>query len=219
MRNDLSESNHRFWVLNKAKGKAKSKRAGWVDSAKLKPGMMVQTHEGLTLTVTDFHTYFVGNAKVWVHNCSMPCGTNSGTLQNLTERGTLLNTHTQDIAYSQRPIRVLTQDECGRYWIQSPSAKRITHSGSYDFITKPDGIILVARQNTNLDFSTHLGLSGGREVRFAGSIHFANSRGAKRGTITKWMNDSGHYQPPSNLSRNAGFLKNLFNGADGEHGK
>jgi hypothetical protein len=84
--------NHPFWVINKSHGKHNRKLAGWVPSAKLKPGMLVQTHDGKTLpvvsivtthkiqqtynfTVADFHTYFVGIAKVWVHNSgNCPCG-------------------------------------------------------------------------------------------------------------------------------------------------
>ena len=81
--------NHPFWVLNKASADGKGTEAGWVDSGQLKAGMQVVTHAGHELavlslvpknrvvptynfTVADFHTYFVGHAKVWVHNCE--CG-------------------------------------------------------------------------------------------------------------------------------------------------
>lgn len=39
----------------------------------------------------------------------------------------------------------------------------------------PDGSIRVARSNVNQDFSTHLGLSGGGEVKYASSIRFGNN--------------------------------------------
>jgi hypothetical protein len=66
---------HPFWVQSK----------GWVQTADLKPGMKLWSFGGkpltvvkmrsirigqitYNLTVSDFHTYFVGNANVWVHN-------------------------------------------------------------------------------------------------------------------------------------------------------
>ncbi len=45
----------------------------------------------------------------------------------------------------------------------------------------PDGSIRIARPNVNQDFSTHLGLSGGGEVKHAGSIRFGNNDGPSRG--------------------------------------
>ena len=98
----------------------------------------------------------------------------------------------------------------GRYWRQSPNGNRITPSGLYEFVTMPNGSIRVARRNTNPDFSTHLGLSGGGQVRYAGSIRFGNNGGPNRGTIMSWSNDSGHYTPPSGLSGNAGLPANQF---------
>jgi hypothetical protein len=74
----------------------------------------------------------------------------------------------------------------------------------------PDGVIRVARQNGNFDFSTHLGLSGGKDVAFAGSLRFANNMGPKRGTIVHWRNDSGHYQPPAIRASYAGLPLGLF---------
>jgi len=104
-----------------------------------------------------------------------------------------------DVAISQRPVRTLVQDESGRYWLQTSTGKKITPSGSYDFVTMPDGTIRVARPNVNQDFSTHLGLSGGGEVKYAGSIRFGNNDGPSRGAISQWTNNSGHYQPPAGL--------------------
>nr|WP_157503958.1 hypothetical protein [Luteibacter rhizovicinus] len=129
---------------------------------------------------------------------------------NLTERGTLTNLRPQDISVSERPIRALVQDDSGRYWLQSAGGNRITPSGSYDFVTMPDGTIRVARPNNTWDFSTHLGLSGGGEVNWAGSIRFGNNMGPNRGTILEWTNNSGHYQPPAYLSGNAGLPNDLF---------
>lgn len=63
----------------------------------------------------------------------------------------------------------------------------------------------------NEQFSTHLGLSGGGEVKYAGSIRFGNNDGPERGKITRWDNSSGHYQPPATLKANSGLPENSFN--------
>jgi hypothetical protein len=131
-------------------------------------------------------------------------------IPNLTERGTLTNLAPHDPILLQGPARTLVQDGAGRYWLQSATGKRITPSGSYDFVTMPDGAIRVARTNPNGAFSTHLGLSGGREVSYAGSIRFANGNTATRGTIRSWSNNSGHYMPPASFSGNANLPSNLF---------
>lgn len=100
-----------------------------------------------------------------------------------------------DATVSQRPVRNLVQDESGRYWLESGSGVRITPSGKYDFVTMPDGSVRVARPNLNIDFSTHLGLSGGVDVQYAGGIRFGNKTGPDHGKILEWNNNSGHYQP------------------------
>jgi filamentous hemagglutinin len=74
----------------------------------------------------------------------------------------------------------------------------------------PSGAILIARQNINFDYSTHLGLSAGGDVKYAGSIRFANNMGPKRGTIVHWSNDSGHYQPPATMASYSGLPLGLF---------
>lgn len=78
-------------------------------------------------------------------------------ISNLTERGTLTNVYPSDPAIAQRPVRTLVQDESGRYWLQGQGGGKITPSGSYDFVTLPDGTIKVSRPNVNEQFSTHLG--------------------------------------------------------------
>ena len=129
---------------------------------------------------------------------------------NYTKRGTLTNRFPDDPSILQTTARKLVQDSSGRYWLQSTNGKRITPSGKYDFVTLPDGTIKVARQNTNPDFSTHLGLSKGGEVNYAGSITFSNNTTAKRGQINEWSNDSGHYAPPDYLSSKAGLPDTKF---------
>ncbi|MDN2676675.1 hemagglutinin repeat-containing protein [Janthinobacterium sp. SUN033] len=135
--------------------------------------------------------------------------------QNITDRGTLLNLYPDHAVVAQFPVRNLLQDESGRYWLKSPEGKKITPSGSYDFVTLPNGEIKVTRPNSNPDFSTHLGLSGGGEVNFAGSIRFFNNMGPNRGAISNWTDRSGHYKPPATLIDNAGLPKNVFNSKGG----
>ena len=131
-------------------------------------------------------------------------GAVDGVIPNLTARGTLSNLRPGDAVVLQRPARTLVQDPSGRFWLQNSTGQRFTPSGRYDFVTLPNGSIRVARPNTNPDFSTHLGLSGGGEVRFAGSVRFSNSNSSTRGSVLTWSNSSGHYRPPSSLSCNSG---------------
>ncbi|NVK20796.1 MAG: DUF637 domain-containing protein [Methylocystaceae bacterium] len=153
-------------------------------------------------TGTTFVTKLSPIAKIGKNGYRVP--------SNLTSRGTFTNLRSGDAVVLQSTPRTLVQDASGRYWLESQSGNRITPSGFYEFVTMPDGTVRVARPNTNPDYSTHLGLSGGGEVNFAGSIRFGNNQGPKRGTITSWSNDSGHYQPPANLSENAGLPTDLF---------
>ncbi|HKY36566.1 MAG TPA: SpvB/TcaC N-terminal domain-containing protein [Polyangiaceae bacterium] len=68
---------HPFWVESR----------GWTRADQLEPGLLVTDARGLgfalsaeqsrgatgttyNLEVSDFHTYFVGNAGIWVHNCA-----------------------------------------------------------------------------------------------------------------------------------------------------
>ncbi|WP_207390873.1 hypothetical protein, partial [Phytopseudomonas dryadis] len=72
-------------------------------------------------------------------------GTESTTIPNITERGTLTNLYPADAVVAQRPIRTLIQDDTGCYWLRSSNGSLITPSGSYDFVTMPDGSIRVSR--------------------------------------------------------------------------
>jgi hypothetical protein len=74
--------NHPYWVKNK----------GWVDAINLEVGMVLESLDLSKLTVVsitsvgrsaitynftvaDFHTYFAGEQRAFVHNCSQTCGT------------------------------------------------------------------------------------------------------------------------------------------------
>jgi len=131
-------------------------------------------------------------------------------VSNLTSRGTLTNLRPPDPVLLQTSAKTLVREASGRYKLKEPSGKLTTPSGNYDFVTLPDGTIKVARTNTDPDFSTHLGLSNGREVRFAGEIRFTNSARAGRGQIVSFSNNSGHYRPPAELAHQAGLPVELF---------
>lgn len=124
----------------------------------------------------------------------------------------LRNIRPLDVSVLQNVRRTLIVPvaHSGRYYLKSLHGQSITPSGKYDFVTMPDGAVYVARQNSNFDYSTHLGLSGGRDVLFAGSIRFFNNTGPGRGHIVNWKNDSGHYQPPKSSAIYAGLPLGLF---------
>jgi hypothetical protein len=129
---------------------------------------------------------------------------------NRTWANTLTNLRPTDPIVRQNVVRTLVQDDNGRYWLEGPTGRRITPSGSYDFVTMPNAEVRVTRPNTNPDFSTHLALSNGQEVNYAGSIRFGNNMGPNRGTISYWTNNSGHYRPPADMFGNADLPLNLF---------
>lgn len=52
--------------------------------------------------------------------------------------------------------------------------------------------------------STHLGLSNGSDVKYAGSIRFTDNQGVSRGQIKEWDNKSGHYKPSINNASQSG---------------
>ncbi|MCE3602208.1 HINT domain-containing protein [Massilia sp. P8910] len=98
--------NHPYWVRGK----------GWVDAANLDVGMELESldHGKLTVmslstvgrsditynfTVADFHTYFAGKQKAFVHNCSQKCvGAGASSEVGMTLPGV------------SRPIRILNAD-------------------------------------------------------------------------------------------------------------
>ncbi len=119
------------------------------------------------------------------------------------------NNRPGDAVRLENTPRLLVEDN-GRYWLVGRNGNRITPSGSYDFVTMPNGTVLVARGNRNPEFSTHLGLSNGGDVAYAGSIRFANNDGPNRGSITRWSNNSGHYTPSEGAAGQAGLPMDRF---------
>jgi filamentous hemagglutinin len=115
-----------------------------------------------------------------------------------------------DAVVLQTTRRYLIQDPNGRYWLKTLKGIGITPSGQYDFVKLMSGVITVARQNFHFNYSTHLGLSGGYDVIYAGTIRFANNTGPSRGTIINWTNSSGHYQPAAVMASYAGLPLGLF---------
>ena len=131
---------------------------------------------------------------------------------------TFKNNYPEDPVVLQHVPRELIKDKNGRFWLKSPNGRMITPSGSYNYVTLPDGRIIVARPNVNTGFSTHLGLSRGGEVRYAGEIRFFNNAGPQRGNISYWNSNSGHYTPSFEARHNAGLPLNLYK-ENGVYGK
>ena len=123
---------------------------------------------------------------------------------------TLANLFPGDPVLLQTVARTLAKDGAGRYWLLSSSGKKLTPSGTYEFVTLQNGMIRVARMNPDIHFSTHIGISGGVGVLFAGTIRFAPNKGRARGTIVHWTNSSGHYRPPFALRDNANLPLSKF---------
>ncbi|WJY20396.1 RHS repeat-associated core domain-containing protein [Fontisubflavum oceani] len=130
-------------------------------------------------------------------------------LGHASGRPLLQNTRPGDAILLQSTPRQLISVG-GRFYLQSSRGLRTTPSGTYNFVTTPGGRILVARQNTSPNMSTHLGLSGGRDVRYGGTISFPHRHSANRGAINHWDNASGHYRPPARLAPNAGLPMQSF---------
>jgi YD repeat-containing protein len=134
-----------------------------------------------------------------------------GVVTNLTERGTLTNLFPDDLGRLEHPSRLLVRDGSGRFWLENEYGVRHTPSGSYDFVTLPDGSIRVVKPNARTTASTHIALSRGGEVAYAGTIQFPSNNSATRGLVRSWSNNSGHYKPPPSLNSNAGLPTLLFN--------
>ncbi|WP_229207195.1 MULTISPECIES: polymorphic toxin-type HINT domain-containing protein [unclassified Duganella] len=105
--------NHPFWVLNKGSFISGLEEAGWVESGNLKPGMRVQTGAGdgllveslvstgqspdtYNLTVSEFHSYFVGKNRIWVHN--VKCGELGESATYRDAKGRLRDARTKQYA-------------------------------------------------------------------------------------------------------------------------
>lgn len=133
-----------------------------------------------------------------------PTVKNNNSYQNDVLHKNLYPNHA--ISLDKEP-RESIQDVTGRYWLKSRNGNLITSSGKYDFVTMPNGKIIVSRGNVS-DESTHLGLSSGNDVKYAGSIRFYDNQGNSRGTIKEWDNSSGHYKPSTENVNQAGLPLN-----------
>lgn len=132
----------------------------------------------------------------------------SNVPKNLTSRGMLSNLRPEEFAPSIKYAH-LVLDESGRYWLRRRNGILYSPSGRYDFVTTPSGAIRVARDETPSHESTHLGLSWGGDVRFAGQIVFGSGKNSRH-TIREWNNNSGHYRPPADMKDRANLPVDLF---------
>jgi filamentous hemagglutinin len=94
--------------------------------------------------------------------------------------------------------------ESGDFKYQLPSGELRTPKGTFDFIQIGGEIKISPVRNDG--FSTHLQLSKGAEVDYAGSIQFS-----QKGALKWWNNSSGHYMPPAAQSSIVNLPTNLFN--------
>lgn len=79
----------------------------------------------------------------------------------------------------------------GKWKTVGPGGTR-TAKGSFDFVTI-NGKTYVAPKDAG-----HINISGGRPVHYAGTVRFN-----KKGQLTRWDNNSGHYQPTRGAAQQA----------------
>ena len=91
----------------------------------------------------------------------------------------------------------------GKWKMKTPGGQMQTPKGTYQFVKMPDGRVLAHPKGG------HTGISRGRDVHYAGTLHFAKGKTTK-GNLTKWTNNSGHYEPPPNLAPQAGLPMDKF---------
>lgn len=87
---------------------------------------------------------------------------------------------------------------------------KFTPSGKYCFITDMNYNVYLSRENEDPNLSTHLGLSQGNGVFFAGEINFTNSNNNNRGKIKFWNNHSGHFLPDEKYNGQANLPLEFF---------
>lgn len=134
----------------------------------------------------------------------------------MTVPTTFHNLYPADLCHLERKFWVLEQHchyDTNNRWViyrngYAHYTFRGTPKGRYDFITTLKGEIWIARSNNEQTYSTHLGLSQGVDVLYAGTIYFGRS--SNRGKIIKWDNKSGHYRPSSSYNIQAGLPIALF---------
>ncbi len=196
-------ADHPFWVDSRTNSNASS----WLQAEQLRQGDRLRTASGedavvvglkrdvghavvYTLTVGRNHTYFVGSARVLVHNA---CPTQ---FENLFP---------EDVASSTPNIKL---EQRGGKWVTvGPNDTVRSASGRYMYVRKGD-TTFVARSNLRSKGVGHIDLAGGRPVDYAGEVQFANRR--NRGTMRWWNNNSGHYQPGASHADQAGLPMHLF---------
>ncbi|RBP35123.1 RHS repeat-associated protein [Roseimicrobium gellanilyticum] len=87
----------------------------------------------------------------------------------------------------------------GKYKLQMANGQTRTATGQMNFVTMPDGRILVSST------AGHTGISQGRDVAYAGQVTFT-----KKGALKEWDNGSGHYMPSADYAKQAGLPMDKF---------
>jgi hypothetical protein len=190
---------HPFWTPDK----------GWVEAKDLVVGSLVQTEDGRIIDVDrvdkregdftvynfkveGFHTYFVSDLGVLVHNAGC---------------GEFPNLYPEDFPTPIPRYEIFFDGDKWRY--KSPNGNIRTPNGQYNFVVQ-EGQVYITREKFGL--GGHVDLAGGSNVDFAGQIRFG-SNPSNRGQIKFWNNASGHYQPNAASATNgadAGLPLDLF---------
>ncbi len=106
----------------------------------------------------------------------------------------------------------LVRSKEGKWLEVTQQGEERTASGAYNFVVL-ENTIFARRSSTKVTdiFIGHVDLAQGKDVKYAGKIYFSGRY--NRGTIRKWTNESGHYQPDAESMNNAvleGLPEELF---------
>ena len=106
------------------------------------------------------------------------------------------NLHPGDRRDPQQPRYELFEED-GRWFTRNASRTVVrSASGRYDFVTIEGEVYVERHGRRSTSFSravSHIDLARGRPVEYAGEVFFSGRH--ERGTLRKWNNASGHYQP------------------------
>ncbi len=195
---------HPFWV---DKGQRLS-NPGWLPAGQLRPGDVLRTVRGrgiavvavrrnmgravvYSITVAQDHTFFVGTARVLVHNADFCPRPPWKPFPNL----------------SDVPNVVLNKLELfrggdGEFYTGEPRFEPSdtivnigpVRDGRYIYAISTDGQILVAPEDAAAQLGAkHSNLLAGADAYYAGTMEFSGGR------MISWSNISGHYKPIGSL--------------------
>ena len=196
---------HPFWVADK----------GWVEAEDLRVGDLLTTEDGIIIDidwigkregdfevynfeVEDFHTYFVSDLEVLVHNANCDPIDFADNGAQIPQNGKFKNIHPSD--QINRVERFELVNHNGEWKINKNGTLETIKEDTYTFVTI-DGKIYVGEGRNPY----HIDLSQGESVDYAGEIRLNDV-----GQVVEWSNTSGHYKPGAEYKENAGLPVELF---------